>query len=573
MVTVGGDLFIQLGLVIIAAAFFATVFKFLKQPQILSYILVGILITPIFGIITDTSLIESMSMIGIAFLLFLVGLEMDLKKLKQVTLISTLGAPIQITFLFVTAFLIALALGFLPLEAIYMGLMFAFSSTMIVMKILSDRKELSTLHGRIIVGILLMEDIFAVFALSILTSINGFNAGILGHAFLKFLLLVGVAYVASKYVFPKYFEFTAKKHELLLISSLGVCFLFSLAFHYLGFSIVIGAFAAGLTLGNLRYQLEIIGRMKPLRDFFALLFFVSLGMTLKLNNIIESWPIILAFTLFVIVFKPLLVIVLASVFRYTKKPSLYSGLYLTQVGEFALIIGMQGLLLGHISDTTFTTVVIISLLTLTFTSYYVKFMQQIYNLVEKPLRFLNRFNTEGLEFAKSDLKPNVVLCGHNRIGYSILRKLGKTKKSKEKILVVDYNPEIIKSTAKRGFHCIYGEVDDEEIIEKMNLSKIKLLISTVPGLKENLLLTRKVRKVNKKAKVIATAQSTDDAMALYKAGADYVTLPHFLGGDHIANLITGVRKKAINLNQRKEDHLKELKLRQKHGHDHPSYFY
>ena len=573
MVTTGGDLFIQLGLIIIIAAVFATIFKLLKQPQILAYIFVGILITPIFGIITDTSLIESMSIIGIAFLLFLVGLEMDLKKLKQVTLITTLGAPIQITFLFVSALLLAILLGFMPLEALYIGLMFAFSSTMIVMKILSDRKELSTLHGRIIVGILLMEDIFAVFALSILTSINGFAPSVLGKAFLKFILLIAVAYVASKYVFPKIFEFTAKKHELLLISSLGVCFLFSLAFHYLGFSIVIGAFAAGLTLGNLRYQLEIIGRMKPLRDFFALLFFVALGMTLKLNNILESWPVILTFTLFVILVKPILVIVLASVFRYTKKPSLYSGLYLTQVGEFALIIGMQGLQLGHISQTTFTSIVIITLLSLTFTSYYVKYMQQIYSLLEKPLSFLDKFNTEGLEFARKDIKPNIILCGHNRIGYSILKNLGKTKKSKEKILVIDYNPEIIKSTAARGFHCIYGEVDDEEIIDKMNLPKIKILISTVPELKDNLLLTRKVRKVNKKAKVIVTAQSTVDAMTLYKAGADYVTLPHFLGGEHISNLITGVRKRAINLNKRREDHLKELKLRQKHGHDHPSYLY
>jgi Trk K+ transport system NAD-binding subunit len=455
----------------------------------------------------------------------------------------------------------------------YIGLMFAFSSTMIVMKFLSDRKELSTLHGRIIVGILLMEDIFAIFALSILGSIQEFNIAVLGIAFLKFAALFIAAYLASKYLFPKVFEFAARRHELLLITSLAVCFLFSLAFQFLGFSIAIGAFVAGLALGNLRYQLEIIGKVKSLRDFFSLLFFVSLGMTLNLGVIKTHYLMIIIFTLFIVLFKPLLIVGIASLFRYTKKPSLYSGLYLTQVGEFALIIGALGLQFGHISTDTFSAVVMVSLISLIFTSYYIKYLQGIYTLLEKPLSFLDKFNTEGLEFVPKDVKPNVVLCGHNRIGYSVLRKLGRTKKSKEKILVVDYNPEIIKMTAASGFHCIYGEVDDEEIIEKMNLAHVKLLVSTVPGLKENLLLVRKTRKANKRARIIATAQSTNDALILYKAGADYVTLPHFLGGEHIANLVIGVRKKVINLNQHRDDHLKELKLRQKHGHDHPSYLY
>ena len=232
MVAEGGQLFIQLGLVTIAAAGLAFLFRLIKQPQILAYVIVGILLTPVFKIVTDTSIIQSMSTIGIAFLLFLVGVEIDLKRLKNVALVSTVGGVIQITLLFVTAYLIALALGFLSIEAIYIGLMLAFSSTMIVMKFLSDRRELNTLHGRIVVGFLLLEDIFAIFALSILVSINGFSASLLGIAFLKFLSLFALAYISSRFIFPVAFKFAAKNQELLLISSLAVCFMFSLLFNY-----------------------------------------------------------------------------------------------------------------------------------------------------------------------------------------------------------------------------------------------------------------------------------------------------------------------------------------------------
>ncbi len=563
------EIFIELGVIVIIAGFLALLFRWARQPQLLAYILVGVLITPIFGLVTNSSVIDAMSTIGIAFLLFIVGLEMDLKKLKKVAFISSVGGTIQIAILFTTAFLISMVLGFIPLEAMYIGLMLAFSSTMIVMKFLSDRRELSTLHGRIVVGILLLEDIFAIFALSILTSINNFAPSILLLAILKFIALLAAAYFATKFIFPTLFSFAARAQELLLVSSLAICFLFSLSFYYLGFSVAIGAFAAGLTLGNLKYHLEIIARVRSLRDFFSLLFFVSLGMGLSLGVIQAYWLELLVFTVFIVIFKPILVLTLCTVFRYTKKPALYSAMYLTQIGEFALIIAAQGRILGHLTAEIFSLIVLVSLISITITSYLVKYNSQIFVFLEKPLGFLDKYNTEGLEFLPQDHKPTIVLCGHNRIGYSILRKLKGRKKN---ILVVDYNPDIISSTAKRGFHCIYGEVDDREIIEKMNLKGIKLLISTVPGMRENLLLIKKTRQVNKKARIIATAASTEDALKLYKAGADYVTLPHFLGGEHIASIVTGVRKKKINLKDERDKHLHELKLRQKQGHDHPIQF-
>jgi Kef-type K+ transport system membrane component KefB len=569
MAMVIDDIFLHLALVVVIAAFAAFVARLLKQPQILAYVLVGVFITPVFGWVTDTSIIESMSTIGIAFLLFIVGLEIDLKKLKNVALVSTFGGTIQIAILFLVAFFISLALGFQSIEAMYFGLFLAFSSTMVVMKYLSDRKELNTLHGRIIVGILLLEDIFAILTLSILTSFNGFAVSLIGLAFIKFIGLFTVAYVCGRFIFPYIFRFAARNQELLLITSLSICFLFSLMFHFLGFSIVIGAFVAGLALGNLEYNIEIIGRVKPLRDFFALLFFVSLGMALSLGTIKSLLVPIICFTLVILIFKPILIMTICSVFKFTKKPSFSTATYLSQVGEFGLIIAAQGLFLGHISNEMFSMVVIIALFTITVTSYLIKFNEGLYKLLSKPLQIFDVFNTEGLEFMSTEIKPTVVLCGHNRVGYSILKSLKKVKK---KVLIVDYNPEIIAKLVKDGYHCIYGEVDDEEVMDRMNFKGLKHLISTVPYIEVNLLLIKKLRAVNKKAKIVVTASNIDDALKLYTHGADYVNLPHFLGGQHVANMVTKVRRRQINLKVERNTHIAELKDRKDIGHDHPIQF-
>jgi Kef-type K+ transport system membrane component KefB/Trk K+ transport system NAD-binding subunit len=562
-----GNLFVELGVIIIIAAVIAYVLRLIKQPQILSYILAGVLLTPVLHLVTNLAIIESMSTIGIAFLLFLVGLEMDIKSLKNVSFVSSLGGIIQVAVLFIVGYLVALLLGFLTLEAAYIGLVVAFSSTMIVLKLLSDKKKLNTLHGRIVIGILLVQDIIAILALSILNSLNDFSIQLFGVAFVKFIALFGLAFIASKYIFPKVFRFAAKHQELLLISSLAVCFSFSLGFHYLGFSVAIGAFIAGITLGNLDYNIEIISKMKSLRDFFSLLFFVSLGMGLSLGVFKKFWVPLLILLFIVLIFKPIVIMTICSLFKYTRKPSFLVSNSLAQVGEFSLILAAQGLLLGHLSQDLFSLVVVVTLISIILTSYFIKYDNSIYKLLKKPLKIFDKFSTEGLEYFPSKVKPEIILCGQNRIGYSVLENL---KKDKEKVLIIDFNPEIITRMAKEGYHCLYGDVTDEEIIERMDLKHISILISTVPGLQANLLLIKKVKQENKRAKVIVNASSIEDSLTLYKHGAHYVIMPHFLGGERGANLIGKLRKDTFNLKDEKKKHIQHLKNRQKVGHEHPT---
>jgi len=561
-----GDLFIQLGIVIIITAIVSYLFRLIKQPLILAYILVGIIITPILGIVTDTSLIESMSMVGIAFLLFIVGIEIDLKKLKTVALVSTFGGGIQVALLFLFGYLIAYLLGFLHIEAAYIGIMLAFSSTMIAMKFLSDKKELNTLHGRLVIGILLLEDIIAIIILSVLSSASNFSFSVLGLVILKLISLFALAFLCSKFLFPRLFKFAAENPELLLVLSLSVCFIFSLAFYYLGLSLAIGAFLAGVTLGSLSYNYEIIAKVRSLRDFFALLFFVSLGMGLSLAVIQKLILPLIVLIFFVLFFKPILLMLIYSLFKYTKRPAFLSAVTLSQIGEFSLIIAAQGLLLGHINRDIFSLIVIVVLISIILSSYLTKYDNWLYKVLDKPLKIFEIFTTKGMEYAPTEIKPSIILCGHNRIGYSILNSLKKQKKS---VLIIDYNPEMIDMLAKNGFHCIYGDVVDEEIIEKMNLEEIKMLISTVPETKDNLHLIHRVKRVNSSARVIVTASEIDEALKLYKAGADYVIMPHFLGGEHAAKLILEAKDNKKNLFQEKKCHIAHLNERKIMGHEHP----
>jgi len=306
------DIFFDIGFIIIIATAFAFIAKLFRQPLIPAYILTGLVIGPFLGLITNTDVIITMSEIGIAFLLFIVGLEIDLRKLGDVGVVSTIGGLTQIMLVFTVSFIISIFIGFIQIEAVYLALIIAFSSTMIVVKLLSDKRQLDTLHGRIILGILLMQDIAAIFALSVLTTLSEFSLLALLLSIIKGIVVFLIALFAGKSLFPVIFTFAAKSQELLFIAAISISFLFSILFSYIGFSIAIGAFVAGVTLANLPYNLEIIGRISSLRDFFSVLFFVSLGMELMLSTFESILKPLMIFLAITILIKPLVVMFICS---------------------------------------------------------------------------------------------------------------------------------------------------------------------------------------------------------------------------------------------------------------------
>lgn len=562
------NIFFDIGLMIIIATVGGYLAKLLKQPLIPAYILVGFILGPVLGLVTNVDIIRLLAEIGIAFLLFTVGIELDLKKLRDIGNIASLGGMLQFFILFTTAFFIAIMFGYIPMEAIYVGLVLAFSSTMVVIKLLGDKHQLDTLHGRVIIGLLLMQDIIAILALSVLaTAGNGFTPVFIILSLLKGVLLFVIAYFASRYIFPYIFKFAARSQELLFLVAVSLCFVFAISFNMLGFSIAIGAFVAGLTIANLPYNIEVIARVRSLKDFFATLFFVTLGMELILTDINASllW-FIFVLIIFTILFKPFITMIICSYFGYTKRISFLTSIDLAQISEFSLIIVAQGLILGHISQKIFSIATLIAILSITTTSYFFKFDDKIYRHLSKFLSGFERLTTKThvMHYFHDNMKKEVILIGYDRIGYKVFKTLEKLKKS---CVIVDFNPDIIKKLIANKVPCIYGDIGDLEVIERLDLKHAELVVSTIPNVNDNMLLMKKVRRVNGKAKIIVTANLVDEALELYDGGADYVILPHYLGGEHVALLLEDVSTDFNKLLKTKLNHIKDLRLR-KEVHPH-----
>jgi len=578
--------FIDIGIIIIMATLVAFFAKKFKQPLIPAYILAGLLIGPFldyfmgipvissifnlpqgFSIISDRHIIQTMSEIGIAFLLFMVGLEIDLRKLKDVEKLAGIGGSMQVLLIFTIGFVGSILMLFSKIESIYIGFIVAFSSTMVVVKILSDRKEMDTLHGRIIVGFLLVQDIVAIFALIILNSMGDFVFWSFAFSFFGGIALLLLAIYLSKFVFSRLFRYAASSHELFFLLSLSICFIFSLFFNSVGLSIAIGAFVAGVSLGHLPYNLEIIGRVKSLRDFFATMFFVSLGMQLPLSYLKGIILPLFILIFIVLILKPLVFLLIIGGFGYKKRTSFLTAISLAQVSEFSLILITQGMILGHVSQKLFTITILLAIITIALSSYFLKFEYKLYSWLSSDLSIFERINTheEKLEYIPVD-KHEVVLIGYDRTGYSIFHKLVKLK---QRFLVIDYNPEIIKKLIRQRVPCIYGDAGNIEILEKLDFKSMKYLISTMPDQSTSLLIIKKAKQINPNIVIFVTAYQVDDALVLYNAGADYVVLPHFLGGHHASILLEEASKDISKLIKRKIQHIKELNNRKILGHEHP----
>lgn len=537
---------VEIGIIIIISSLLAFLARLIKQPVIPAYIIAGIIIGPLFlGLIKDPQLIISLSQIGIAFLIFSAGLEINFKKIKEVGKVSAFGGIIQIVLMFAIAFLISILLGFGGKIPIYVALVVAFSSTMVVVSLLSERKEIESLHGRIIIGILLIQDIAAIIALSILSS--NFSLFSILMIFVKFIILVAISFFVSKIVNP-FLRIAAKNKEVLLLVSISFLFLFVIGSSVLNFSIVIGAFFAGVALANSDYKNEINSGISSLKDFFSVIFFVALGM--QLSMISKEYFILLIGLLFlVIIIKPFLTMFIVRIFGYKRRTSFLTGNALAQTSEFSLIIATVGLYSNHIDKGLFSTLILLTIISMSLTIYLITYERKLTNILSFPLKIMDRYPTkkEELEYLGADGKK-IVLFGCHRMGSLIVKEFEKNKKD---LVVVDYNPEIIKNLMNKKIPCIYGDFIHEEILEKINLKNAEIVISTIPDFGDNVILLRKIKRTNSKAVILVAASRISEAMDLYKEGADYVILPKLISGLRSIELI----KKSLY----DKKHIKELR--------------
>ncbi|MDD5111808.1 MAG: cation:proton antiporter [Candidatus Altiarchaeota archaeon] len=536
------SLFWDIGLIIASATVVAYVARLLRQPLILAYLIAGFLIGPGgFALITNQDVIRTLSEFGIAFLLFIVGLELDLRKLKNVGLSAVTIAVLNSTVMFALGFVMARAFGFTGYAPVYLGLTLAFSSTMIVVKLLSKKNELSTLHGRIIVAILLTEDVIAIMALSILSTPGDFSISTLSESFGKGVILLLATLMTGRLILPTVLRFVSRSQELLFLTALSICFILAGIAQIFGFSIAIGSFLAGLSIASFPYNIEIISRVQSLRDFFSTIFFVSLGMGMGISftaGVVLPFVIALAM---VIIGKTVFLMLLCSRFGYSVRTSFLTATSLSQISEFSLILAIQGIRIGHTGQDVFSITVLLMLVTAAITSYLNKFEGLLYRGLSRylsPLErlsgFRRRFIYEAQPSHLEGRKRHVVVCGYHRMGYGVVKALQRMEKE---LLVIEFDPDIIDGLNKEGIPSMYGDIGDIEVLRRANLSDTEIVISTVPLLEDNLLLIDQAKKINPRIVVIVTASSLDHALELYASGADYVVLPKWLAGEKAAELI------------------------------------
>jgi len=561
------EIFIELSIIIAITVFIAGIMRLLKQPLIIGYILAGIIVSPYFlDIVQSTETIKVFSQIGIALLLFIVGLSLSPKVIKEVGKVSLITGIGQIVFTSFFGFLIGKLLGFSTIVSVYIAIALTFSSTIIIMKLLSDKKDLEKLYGKISIGFLLVQDIFVIILLMVISSFSG-NLSLenisIGSILIGILLMGGFVLI-SIYVLPSLSKFFAKSQEFLFLFSIGWGLGLASLFYYLGFSMEIGALVAGIALSMSPFHYEISSKMRPLRDFFIILFFILLGSQMVFGNFGDLIIPAIIFSLFILIGNPLIVMILMGFLGYKKKTGFQAGFTVAQISEFSLILITLGVSVGHLTGEILSLVTIIGLITISGSTYLILYSNKLYPYFSKYLSIFERKKINENEDKYKDYE--IVLFGYNRIGYDLLKSF---KKLKKKYLVVDYNPDTIQELLKKNIKCRYGDLDDSEFIDELNLTKTKMIVSTIPEFETNLLVINKIRQVNKDAIIIAISHNIEEANLLYNEGATYIIMPHFLGGSHASKMIDEHKLDLNKFLREKKKHIKYLKDKKRLGHEHP----
>jgi Kef-type K+ transport system membrane component KefB/Trk K+ transport system NAD-binding subunit len=561
--------FTELTIIFAVTFIVSLIFRILKQPLIISYIISGlILVTLTRSFFEREILIQVFSKVGIAILLFIIGLELKLKTLREIGLPSIVIGTLQEIITILIGFLLAKLLGFSTIAAFYLGAALSFSSTVIIVKLIADKGDLGKLYGKLAIGFLLVQDlitILIIISLSFFSSQNfppsfsNFNKLILGS-----ILLILIPYLSQRF-FPKLENFLSSSLEFLFLFSLFFLFTIATLFDYLDFGIEIGALLAGVSLSSLVISSEMVSRLKPLRDFFILLFFITLGSQINIINLNSSLLLIIIFSLFVLIGNPLIMFFLLGLLGYQKKTMFLLGLSSAQISEFSFILIKLGIDTKYIEENLLSIVSIVGLVTIFSSTYLFIYADKIYPLVKN---FLRLFEKKGQKQREELIEKfyDIILFGCDRIGLSFLNIFLENKLS---FLVVDYNIDIVKRLIKEKVDVFYGDASEVDTLKELNLTQTKLVISTIPDFETNLLIFEEYKKANSDGIYIATAYSNQDALDLYKRGIDYVIMPYFLGGEYAANLIAKNmfdKEKYLEFKNRQiEIILQRINL----GHQHP----
>ncbi|MBI5414626.1 cation:proton antiporter [Candidatus Peregrinibacteria bacterium] len=530
----------DIGLVIVSSAVVAVISYSLKQPLILAYLIAGVAIGPFgFGLIQDPEFIQGTANIGIILMLFLVGLEMSVPRLKELGFVSLLGGIGQVVLTGIIGILLVKIFGFRTIQSLYISVALTFSSTVIAVKILSDKRDTHSLYGQISIGILIIQDVLAILALLLLAGFQeggfGFDIWHFSGIFVRGILLAIMTMLISKKILKYLYNVIASSHELLVLFSLSWCFVISLLSLKIGFSMEIGAFIAGISLANLPYTFEINAKTKVLRDFFITIFFAALGAKMIFSGATNLLFPLIVLSIFVLIGKPLLVVLLMGVMGYDKRTAFFTGLILANISEFSLVIIALGNRLGHLSEEITSMIALIGMGTMVLSSYMMTYNNALYNFLKPVLSYFEFRKPKNVGKMKKALAHHIILFGCGQVGEQVLEQILGFK---DDYIVVDHDNHVIRKLITKKINCMFGDAEDAELLENLNLEDAEVIISTLPNIEDNFFILRYIERLKLKQKpiIIATADSGRDGIEIFNKGVDYVILKPYLGASHIHHI-------------------------------------
>ncbi|OYD53898.1 sodium:proton exchanger [Thauera propionica] len=512
----------------------------LRQPVLIAYIVVGILVGPaVFGIVKAHDQIALLSEIGVTVLLFVVGLKLDLHHIRHIGPVALATGLGQLAFTIVFGFVLILLMGKDVMEAIYVAVALTFSSTIIVVKLLSDKRELDSLHGRIAVGFLIVQDVAVVLAMMAMSALRGAgDAAMVEVAGSLLLRLAGAAvlmFVLMRFVLPRLVEAMARSQELLLIFAIAWGTGLAALGEWAGFSKEAGAFMAGFSLASTAYREAMNARLTGIRDFMLLFFFVDLGAELNFSTLgAEVWPAVVL-SLFVLIGNPLIVMAIMGYMGYRKRTGFLAGLTVAQISEFSIVFVAMGITLGHVGVEALGLTTLVGLVTIMISTYMILFSHTLYEKLAPWLGLFERkrpFRELAVERqGRPAGDPDIIVFGMGRYGSRLMRQL---RQAGIEVLGVDFDPETVRELRKLRQPVRYGDGEDPSFLESLPLQHARWVITTFPQWESNRAFLSALKEAGFRGRIAGVVRDEIHGKALDEAGVARVLNPFNDAADYAA---------------------------------------
>lgn len=550
------SLFGQVSLLVSVSAAIALAMRLLKQPLIIGYILTGVVVGPsLFDLIDSAETVSTFSSLGVSLLLFIIGLGLNPRVIRELGWVSGVTGLVQTILPTAIVAAVMMAVGYPFSVGVIIGLALTFSSTIVGLKLMTDKREQGRLYGRLTIGIMLVQDLIATIALMVLSTNTGEAVSLGGFSLLfgKALLVAVPLFLISTYMLPHLSKLVAGDQEFLFLFALAWGFGFGSLFEHAGFSLEIGSLIAGVSLAHLPYAQEMASRLRPVRDFFIVVFFIVLGTNLSLDGIVELLPLALLLSLLVFISNPLSIMLPLGLFGYTKKTAFKVGITNAQIGEFSLIFVILAHRQGLIGAELVNLVTIVALITLAVSCYMFIYNDRLFSLVD---RYLKLFERKKIHYDQESASHyDIVLFGYKKGGAEFIRTFKTMDRS---FVVVDYDPEVIDHLADQKINYIYGDATDFELLEEAGAQSARLIVSTVTDHQANLFLVKYINRHNPRAVLICHSDTPKEAAGLYEAGATYVMMPHYIGSEKIGSFLKKNGFKKSEFAKFRQKHLADL---------------